>query len=76
VISSSFGVPRRPGNGHCGGGLGGKHVQSGKQAARVQVLSRYRHGATLKDKEKLLANGDKWEERQVAKNLMQEHLYS
>jgi hypothetical protein len=28
----------------------------------------------LYDKEKLLANGDKWE-RQIAKNLMHEHLY-
>ena len=28
----------------------------------------------LYDKEKLLSNGDKWE-RQIAKNLMHEHLY-
>jgi hypothetical protein len=28
----------------------------------------------LYDKEKLLSNGDKWE-RQIAKNLMAEHLY-
>jgi len=32
------------------------------------------HEELLYDKEKLLANGDKWE-RQIAKNLMSEHLY-
>lgn len=32
------------------------------------------HEELLYDKEKLLSNGDKWE-RQIAKNLMSEHLY-
>jgi NADH dehydrogenase (ubiquinone) Fe-S protein 8 len=32
------------------------------------------HEELLYDKEKLLSNGDKWE-RQIAKNLMHEHLY-
>ena len=32
------------------------------------------HEELLYDKEKLLSNGDKWE-RQIAKNLMAEHLY-
>jgi len=32
------------------------------------------HEELLYDKEKLLANGDKWE-RQIAKNIMHEHLY-
>jgi NADH dehydrogenase (ubiquinone) Fe-S protein 8 len=32
------------------------------------------HEELLYDKEKLLSNGDKWE-KQIAKNLMSEHLY-
>jgi NADH dehydrogenase (ubiquinone) Fe-S protein 8 len=32
------------------------------------------HCELLYDKEKLLSNGDKWE-KQIAKNLMNEHLY-
>jgi formate hydrogenlyase subunit 6/NADH:ubiquinone oxidoreductase subunit I len=32
------------------------------------------HEELLYDKEKLLSNGDKWE-RQIAKNLMADHLY-
>lgn len=32
------------------------------------------HEELLYDKERLLSNGDKWE-RQIAKNLMHEHLY-
>lgn len=32
------------------------------------------HEELLYDKEKLLSNGDKWE-KQIAKNLLSEHLY-
>jgi hypothetical protein len=38
------------------------------------ILTNYFAEELLYDKEKLLAVGDKWE-RQIAKNLMHEHLY-